>query len=341
MLSYVFKVLQSQGYAHLMTEEFEHIEDLFAAILAKGMSQQVKRGLVKNYTQKIDVLATPKGKINLTTSIKKQTQRQNKLVCQYDEFSENIILNQILKATSLKLLKSKEVTLEQKKHLRRVLCYFQHIKEINIRQIKWTHIQYDRNNAHYKMLINICQMVVEHLLFTEQIGNTKLPKYMDDQKMHQLYERFVREYYRYHYPQLKVSAANISWHLDDEMSVYLPTMKTDIMIEYQDKVVIIDTKYYGRSMQSHGMYGTQTLHSANMYQIYTYVKNKDTQHTGKVSGVILYAQTDEAVTPNQTYLIDGNRISVKCLDLNSEFENIKRQLNEILINERIVEGSSI
>ncbi len=35
-----------------------------------------------------------------------------------------------------------------------------------------------------------------------------------------------------------------------------------------------------------------------MYQIYAYVKNKDVNHTGKVSGMLLFAKTDEAITPS-------------------------------------------
>ncbi len=69
-----------------------------------------------------------------------------------------------------------------------------------------------------------------------------------------------------------------------------------------------------------------------MYQIFTYVKNRDTLHSSKVSGVLLYAKTDEAITPNHDYMMSGNRISVKTLDLNAEFTEIKEQLDLLLNN---------
>lgn len=75
------------------------------------------------------------------------------------------------------------------------------------------------------------------------------------------------------------------------------------------------------------------MHSGNLYQIFTYVKNKDTEfgdapHT--VSGILLYAATDEAIQPDNSYLMSGNRISVKTLDLNRNFSEIAARLNAIV-----------
>ena len=45
MLSYAFQVLKQNNYKNMGAEEFEHIHDLLAAILAGGMAQLVKQGL--------------------------------------------------------------------------------------------------------------------------------------------------------------------------------------------------------------------------------------------------------------------------------------------------------
>ncbi len=45
MLSYAFTTLNQGGYEDVATEEFENIHNLFAAILAKGISRQLKEGL--------------------------------------------------------------------------------------------------------------------------------------------------------------------------------------------------------------------------------------------------------------------------------------------------------
>ena len=102
------------------------------------------------------------------------------------------------------------------------------------------------------------------------------------------------------------------------------------MLTKGNQVLIIDAKYYSHTMQS--QYGVSTLHSNNLYQIFTYVKNKekefeDREHT--VAGMLLYAKTDEETQPDGRYRMSGNRISVKTLDLNCNFREIAVQLDHI------------
>lgn len=104
-------------------------------------------------------------------------------------------------------------------------------------------------------------------------------------------------------------------------------MQTDIMLTYKEKVLIIDAKYYTHTTQS--QFNVNTLHSSNLYQIFTYVKNKEIELSAKpheVSGMLLYAKTDEAILPNNSYMMSGNKISVETLDLNLPFNEIAMKL---------------
>jgi 5-methylcytosine-specific restriction enzyme subunit McrC len=329
MLAYAFRVLNEDSYKMLAAEEFEYASDLFSAILAKGIANQIKRGLGREYMEKTEAISSPTGKINVSSSIRQQAMLRKQLVCDFDEFTENAYVNKILKTTSMFLICSPEVSLEQKKALKRVMLYFNGVDEVEPRRIQWSSIRYHRNNATYKMLVNICYLIIEGMLLTEQDGSLKLARYSDDQRMHRLYEKFVLEYYRKHYPQFNASPSYIDWNVDDGVIEFLPAMKTDITLQYKGKTLIIDTKYYSKTMQVHSLYNTRTLHSHNMYQIYTYVKNMDIANSGSVSGVLLYAKTDEEIVPDNEYMISGNRICVKTLDLNTEFINIAEQLNAL------------
>lgn len=329
MLAYAFQVLNQDSYVKVATEEFEYISDLLAAILGKGISNQIRRGLGREYINMQESLYSPVGKIDISSSLKRQTMLKKQLVCDFDEFTENAYINQILKTTAILLLRAEDLRAERKKVLRGILAYFYNVDELDPRRIRWTAIRYHRNNATYKMLINICYLVIAGMLLTEKEGKKQLGRFMDDQHMHRLFERFVLEYYRKHYPHYTVSAAQIDWITDDGVIDFLPVMQTDITLEHAGKTLIIDTKYYGRSMQFNSLYDSRTVHSGNLYQIFTYVKNRDKGTSGAVSGVLLYAKTDEEITPDYDYLMSGNRISVKTLDLNADFAKIAKQLDEL------------
>ena len=148
--------------------------------------------------------------------------------------------------------------------------------------------------------------------------------------MCRLYEKFILEYYRKEFPQIAANASQISWQLDDDVSTMLPIMQTDIMLTYAEKVLIIDAKYYAHSTQV--QYDKHTLHSGNMYQIFTYVKNKEAELADsphEVSGMLLYAKTDEEFYPANEYRMSGNKIEVRTLNLDGDFEMIKAQLDGI------------
>ena len=325
MLCYAFQTLNEQGYKKLATEEFENAGDLCAAILIRGISQQLKRGLGHEYIPETDTISSIRGKIEITDSIKSQSMIRNQMVCTYDEFSVNTEMNQIIKATVMLLLKS-HITKARKKELRKLMVYFGDVSTIDVRTINWS-MNYNRNNQTYRMLIAVCYLVVKGLLQSKSDGSVKMMDFFDEQRMCHLYEKFILEYYRKHFPQTKSNASQIAWALDDGIRSMLPTMQSDIMLSYNNKTLIIDAKYYQHTTQL--QYGVHTLHSNNLYQIFTYVKNKAAEGTD-VSGMLLYAKTDEHIIPDNEYHMSGNKISVKTLDLNLDFSDIAAQLNRIV-----------
>lgn len=334
MLSYAYQTLSEKGFDNVEGEKFENIHDLFAAILVIGVRKQVKRGLHKDYINKEESLTTLRGKICLTDSIKHQTFIHRQLVCTYDEFIEDTHHNQILKSTMLLLLTKGTVKKNNKEALRKILLYFSNVTNIAPSTIEWNSLKYHRNNATYIMLINICLLVTKGLLQTNQKGSYTLKNWLGDEHMYKLYEKFVLSYYIKEFPQYLPCSSGVKWNLIDSTDEkFLPAMKTDITLTKGEKIIIIDTKWYRHTMNINRQYENNktTFISANLYQIFAYVKNKDKNSTGNVAGVLLYAKTDEAITPNNEFNIGGNKISLKTLDLNSDWNNITTQLENICL----------
>lgn len=328
MLAYAFQVLNEQGYKNIATEDFVNTAELCAAILSRGISTQSKRGLGKEYISKTEPLSSLRGKIDMSESMKTQTFLKKQMICSYDDFSVNSYMNRIIKSTVEILLRS-EISKSRKKELRKLMMFFADVDPIDLHTVNWN-VQYNRNNQTYRMLISICYLVFKGLLQTQSDGTTKLMDFLDEQRMHRLYEKFILEYYKREHPEITASASQIPWQLDDDMGEMLPVMQTDIMLTQGDRTLIIDAKYYAHSTQK--QYEKHTLHSGNLYQIFTYVKNKEAELAGKpheVSGMLLYARTDEDVYPENKYSMSGNKISVRTLDLDGDFGLIKEQLDGI------------
>lgn len=331
MLAYAFQVLRQKNYDDVEAEEFDAAEDLLAAILVRGISQQLKQGLHREYITQNEDMAVLRGKLDIHGTIKNQIQRKQLLSCEFDLLSENNIFNRILKTTVSILIREPSVRPERRADLKKIVLFFDGVDTMKPPGIRWDMLRYQRNNKNYEMLMNICYFVLDGMIQTTEKGNYKMMA-LSDKHMHKLYEKFVLEYYKRHHPYLtEAKAAQVKWNIaegsQESMIRFLPVMQTDIFLRSKDQVLIIDTKYYSKTMQV--QYDKAALHSGNMYQIFTYVKNQDSAGTGKVSGMLLYAKTDEAITPDCSFVISGNKISVKTLDLNKKFSLISAQLDKI------------
>ena len=228
--------------------------------------------------------------------------------------------------------KSDDVADKRKQSLRRLSVFLNNVKLIQPDHIAWNRLIYQRNNRNYEMLLNICYFVLNGMLQTTEDGSYKLLSFSDEH-MERLYEKFLLEYYKQHHPELEPKSAQINWNLtkqnDRTMIQFLPKMQTDITLQKDGRTLIIDAKYYSRSMVQN--YEKETLRSAHLYQVFAYVKNMDKENTGNVSGLLLYAKTEDEVFPEgEPFVIGGNSIGARTLDLNREFKEIEEQLGDIV-----------
>ena len=330
MLCYAFQALKQLEDEEIDLTEFDNIHDLFAAILSVGIGRQIKQGLYLEYQSFTEDLPTIRGKVNLQGTIRNRLARRQVISCDFDELTENNLLNQILKTTVLFLIRHGDVRSSFKDVLKNELLYFSAVDTIEPAGIPWSSIRFHRNNQSYRLLIGICQLILEGLLESTDSGETRMAAFMDEQRMCRLYEKFILEYYRREWPDLNANPSQIPWALDDAVNDLLPVMQTDITLQCGSSVLIIDAKYYAHTTQT--QFDRHTVHSGNLYQIFTYVKNReyafdDAEHT--VSGMLLYARTEEEIQPNQTYSMHGSQISVRTLDLTGPFEEISGTLDQI------------
>ncbi|SEI81917.1 5-methylcytosine-specific restriction enzyme subunit McrC [Lachnospiraceae bacterium A10] len=331
MLAYAFQVLNEDGYKSVATEQFNNVADLCSAILCRGVSLQLKKGLGREYISETEMLSGLRGRIDITESIKTQAMLRRQMVCTYDEFSVNTYKNQVIKTTMLKLLHV-DIDKKRKKEIKKLLVFFDEVNELDVYSIQWNQ-QYSKNDQTYRMLIAICYLVLKGLLQTTSNGSVKMMDFIDEQRMCRLYEKFILEYYRKEHPELIANASQIPWIVDDGVKDMLPIMQSDIMLSKENQVLIIDAKYYKNTMQT--QFEKQTLHSGNLYQIFTYVKNKEAELEDKqheVAGMLMYAKTDEDIVPDNKYSMSGNKIYVRTLDLNCDFLTIREQLDSIVAN---------
>lgn len=132
MLSYAFSTLNHANFEDVAKESFDDIHNLFSAILAKGIGLQLKQGLYREYLDQKEDLGVIRGKVDIAGTIKNKIARKRILTCEFDELSENNLLNQVLKTTVLLLLNHSDVDITHKNDLKKEMLFFQTWIQLNL-----------------------------------------------------------------------------------------------------------------------------------------------------------------------------------------------------------------
>jgi 5-methylcytosine-specific restriction enzyme subunit McrC len=330
MLCYAWNVLDQSDENVVGSEKFDNIYDLLARIYINGTNSLIKRGLSRSYIQERREVSTLKGKVEVADSIKKQTFRNGRMVCQYDNFSVDIKLNQIVKATINLLLKAPMLDKTLNKKLRKLRFYFPDIRDIQLSNEIFRSFRFNRNNYHYSMLMSVSKLIYQGLITREDGNETKFLSFIRDRQMAKLYEKFVLNFYLRHLDSgiYHVHSPKIHWNLDqsisDEELSLLPEMRTDIVVENKltNSQLIIDTKYYSETLTTSNWTDREKVRTGHLYQIFAYVNSSD--FIGSIHGMLLYPTIKQEI--NAGYSMAGKSIYIKTLNLNAEWSEISNRL---------------
>lgn len=334
MLSYAWNILEQSETVNVGSEEFDNIYNLLSRIYINGINNLRKRGLVRYYMEKKELVSTLRGKIDISSSIKEQSIQYGKMVCSFDEFSEDIILNQIIKTTITLLIKAPDLDKNLRDKLLKQQLYFSGISEIRLTESLFSSLRYNRNNKHYQMLINISELIYKGLITKEKENKYLFSDFIRDEQMAKLYEKFVLNFYKSHLDEsiYKVHAPKLNWDIEAEVKeedlLLLPEMRTDIVVEnkVEEIQMIIDTKYYSKTLVKGNRTDIERVRTGHLYQIFAYISNS--QYKGKKEGILLYPTIDKDI--DAIFPITNKKIMIKTLNLNTEWENVEKRLISII-----------
>lgn len=334
MLAYAYTSLRTSSFERLGLADLPTEPDLYAAIICQLLRSQILQGLHRAYITQTTETDTLRGRLDFSESLARASFPRGQAVCTFEAITVDNQLNQAIKATLLYLHTLpliKENSLLVKEQLR----HFEQISTVPLRSISWSSLrrhQFSRQTQRYRLLVDLCELVAKAALLDQGSDGRRQTSFMDDAQQSLLFERFVREYVRRHYPALTVSASEIGWAEDLEFEGRegtLPRMRSDVMISDKQTTLIIDTKFYGSPLT--GRFGTQSLRSGHIYQIQSYVLNYQALHPNRhVSGMLLYAQTEAPIQPVGRFRIHGHDLSVHSINLDRDFAEIAASLDSIV-----------
>jgi 5-methylcytosine-specific restriction enzyme subunit McrC len=304
--------------------------NLFARVLVNGTRRLLRRGLDRGYLPREGEIPGVRGKLLVTQSLRRNLLRHGRAACAWDELEYDTLPNRILKTTLQRLHEAGELDVKTRADLHDLLRWLAPVQHVELRTEHFRRVQLHRNNRIYAFLLHICEFVHEHWLPAENGGARRFRDFVRD-GLPKLFESFVRNFYQHELAGWKISAPAIQWEITNpnaEALALVPRMQTDVCLVGPGRAIILDTKFYAQALKD-GAYGAPKLPSANLYQLYTYLRQQSCElGWEKAEGVLLYPRTtrDFAVE----FTTHGHRIRALSLDLAQPWQRIHAALMQIV-----------
>ena len=332
LLCYAWNKLDEKDRVSVSIDDKTELLDLFAKVLINASKMLLKRGIDKSYIDITEELGGVKGKLEFSQTVKNNILFKQRTVCTYDDFSANILSNRILVTTIYRLTRTKGLDKQLKAELWNLQKMFSGIEQIELKSVLFKQVKLNRNNRFYGFIMNVCQIIYENTLPSEEQGKFKFADFTrDDNKMNQLFEAFVRNFYRIEQKKFTtVKKETIKWQFDsdNESFQYLPQMETDITLENENEKIIIDAKFYRETMTVN--YDKERIKSANLYQLFSYLLNQQDKNakTINATGILLYPTIEDDY--NLQFKYGEHNIQIRTVNLNTNWRNISSRLKQII-----------
>ena len=252
------------------------------------------------------------------------------LICQYDEFSQNNVLNQVIKTTLIRVSMLRDINFNLKRKANSLLLEFNEIEEVLFSKDLLNNIYYNQLNKDYRFAIDLAVFIYNNSIPAEKYGSYKFIEiFKDEEKMSTIFESFIRNFYKIH-SNYNVSRKKYNWDLEpvDNSDInLLPIMETDIELIKEKEKIIIDAKYYKDAFNYR--FESKKFIPNHLYQISAYM-NKNKKLYENIRGILIYPSNgykfhEKYVSPENYF------IEFKSLDLSKDWDCIKNDLLDLII----------
>ena len=314
-------------------DDLELVPDLLGKVLTRGVSRLVRKGLDRGYREIKEDLPGLRGKLAISDMATRALRARGRAACVYEELSHDVIHNRILKSTLGNLLKLDTLHKDVRAEVSAAFRKLEGVSVVRVNRKLFRQLQLDRNRRVYRFLMSICALIHDNLIANEETGTAAFHDFRNEENMWKIFEDFVTEFYDREQTTFRVNARGrrIPWSgaaAGGDNKTKIPIMEADVLLDAPHRRIILDTKFYGHAFGGRG--STEKLHSSNLYQLLTYLRNRENMLPGeaKHDGILLYPVVAKPI--HAEVQLEGFRIQARGINLNQPWRNIHNDMLALL-----------
>jgi 5-methylcytosine-specific restriction enzyme subunit McrC len=331
LLSYVWDVDWEMEWSAIDAEKSGDALNLLARILATSTDRIIRRGLDRGYKEVSEELYGVRGRIDIANTIKRNGFSSGKLTCGYEELDYSVLHNQIIKTTLTKLIHANGLDKNLREELIDLTHRMRDIVPVELNQNIFSKVRFHSNIRSYRLPISVCRLIYDQLLPSQTTGRYEFVN-ITDEKLFRIFEKFIFRFYQKHLDKtvyIGIKKERLGWQetsFESGIDDFLPSLETDVSLFNATNKLVIECKFYESAFQTRtfGELKKNSFISAHINQLFVYLKNLEIKDKSILSGMIVYPENGEKI--DSTYNIQGHRVSIKTINLESSPQEINDQM---------------
>ncbi|MYB48211.1 MAG: restriction endonuclease [Dehalococcoidia bacterium] len=327
---YAMEVYKPQVKRLFDFEEEQALPDTLALALHAAARRAFSRGLLHGYRTEEEALHTVRGRIRFADQIRQRFGIPLPIEVRYDEFTDDITENQLVKAAVARLGGMRLRSRQARRNLGWIAATLENVSPVEFAPKDVPDVTFDRLNEHYRGVVGLSRLILRHSAFESKRGEVRATGFLMD--MNVLFQEFVTVALR--------EALGVSEHVlysDKQLTgnrrIYLAeprrvSLEPDLTWWDGETCTFVgDAKYKRVSVEG--------VPNADLYQLLAYATALDLP-----GGLLIYAQ-GEAETATYTVRNSGKRLEVAALELGGPLDVVLAKVDYIADQIRVLRDEAL
>ena len=173
---------------------FEDAPSLIEALvlaLAAAARRAFASGLLHGYRTEEEAMHTVRGRVRITEQIRRRFGVPLPLEVRYDEFTDDITANRLVKAAAARLGQMRVRLPQSRSGLRWVSTRLENVSLVEFPKNAVPEVTFDRLNGHYREVVALARLILRHTSFETGRGGNRTPGFLMD--MNVVFQGFVTQ----------------------------------------------------------------------------------------------------------------------------------------------------
>lgn len=303
--------------SNLQTDRLNLLE-IFIKMFLDEVTILTKQGLKAAYTPVEANERYFKGKLLASQNIKNNLVDKGRFFVCYEDFNINRPENRLIKST-LRFLRNTTNDARNRQNATKLLTFFDGVEYSTNYDSDFSKCFLDRSMHHYDKALVWCRVLLKGNSFTAFAGNEVAVALLFP--MEKLFESFVAAKFRRHIGSgVILRTQDVRYSLFDT-PVRAFSLRPDIVLEFEGRIVIFDTKWKLLSGDAQNI----GISQSDMYQMYAYGKKYQAPRI-----VLVYPYSDSVGNTNITYVSNDNvEVDIEFVDLKNPDRSITQLLAKL------------